>query len=39
VVHFCSGVLNLIRRSKKIDPADYMSYMRGAWWNDDARAF
>jgi len=30
--------VDLIRRSKKIDPEDYMSYMRGAWWNDESRS-
>ena len=27
--------VGLIRKSKKIELNDYLSYMQSAWWNDD----
>ena len=27
-------ITNLFKKSTKIDPADYVEYMRSCWWND-----
>ena len=29
-----SEQVGLIRKSRKVDPHDYMAYMQNAWWND-----
>ncbi len=31
-----SEQVGLIRKSRKVDPADYMAFMQNAWWNDNA---
>jgi AhpD family alkylhydroperoxidase len=30
-----SEQVGLIRKSRKVDPDDYIAYMKSAWWNDE----